>query len=131
MPNINENRFSFKSCFRISKPQNIQIDKTLCEKISKFTEKSTIAIPKESQYQEKKEEKDYKEFIKPIIKTNQSGYLRNINEYDIKENFNVDEDRFIKHSIKQKNNYDIVSHTKNNYDNIEIKVDKWPKYYEK
>jgi len=109
----------------------MSIDKTLCEKISKFTERSTIAIPKGSKYEEKKEEKDYKEIIKPIIKSNQSGYLRNINEYDIKENYNVDENRLIKHSFNQKNNYDIVSHTKNNYDNIDIKVDKWPKYYEK
>lgn len=107
------------------------IDKNLCEKINKFTQKNSLTIPKGSKYDEQKEEKDYKQFIKPVIKTNQSGYLSNINDYHIRENFNVDEERFIKHSIKQKNNYDIVSHTKNNYENIEIKMDKWPKYYEK
>lgn len=101
------------------------------EKINKFTEKNSITIPKGSKYEEKKEEYDYKEFIKPVIKTNQSSSLRNMNDYHIKESYNVDEDRFIKHSIKQKNNYDIVSHTKNNFENMEIKVDKWPKYYEK
>jgi hypothetical protein len=131
LPNINDNKFSFKSCFKIAKPQNILIDKNLFEKINKFTEKNSITIPKGSKYEEKKEEYDYKEFIKPVIKTNQSSSLRNMNDYHIKESYNVDEDRFIKHSIKQKNNYDIVSHTKNNFENMEIKVDKWPKYYEK
>jgi len=95
-----------------------------------FTQKNNLPVSKSSKYEEKTE-RNYNDFIKPIINTNQANYLKNINEYQIQENYNLDENRFFKHIIKQKNNYDIVSHTKNNFAPLEVKTDKWPKYYEK
>lgn len=54
-----------------------------------------------------------------------------MNDYDIKENYNVDAERFTTEKINKKNIYDFVSHTKTNFKPIELKIEKWPKYYEK
>lgn len=131
MPNINNNKFSFKSCYKYSRPQNIIIDKTLYDKVNNFTEKTCVYVANNCKSEERNQDESYKEIIKPIIRSNQSSYLKNINEYNVKENYNLDEDRFFKLNMKHKNNYNIVSHTKNNFAPLEIKIDKWPKYYEK
>lgn len=133
LPNLPDNRFSYNVSSKFPKPQEIRIDKELFSAVNKFSEKNTIIVSKnEYKFNEKTEEHNYKELIKPVINTNQAGYLKNINDYSIKENYDVDESRFFKVNLKQKKNvYDIVSHTKNNFRPVEIKIDKWPKFYEK
>ncbi len=129
-PNLPNNNFSFKSCYKYSSPRDITIDKDLYEKINKFTEKNNLPITKTSKFEEKTE-RNYFEMINPVINSNQSSYLKNLNEYHIKENYNLDENRQFKHFIKHKNNYDIVANAKNFFSPLPVKIDKWPRYYEK
>ncbi len=134
MPNLSDNRFTSEKCFRFSKAKELRIDKDLFNQVNNFCEKNNFLTSKNKyKYEEKKEDLDYKQLIKPVIKSSQAAYLKNINDYSIKENYNLDESRFftVSNPPRNKNNYDIVAHTKNNFRPVDVQINKWPKYYEK
>jgi hypothetical protein len=71
-------------------------------------------------------------FIIPIINNNQSSYLKNVNEFNIRESNGVDPNRVLTFKRKTQKDYNCV-----NDRNIffsppgEIKIEKWPVFYEK
>lgn len=71
------------------------------------------------------------DIIKPSLNSNQTSYLKNINDYDIKENYTRNGDRFLRYDLKKKSEFDIVKNTKVNLKPIEISLDKWPHFYER
>ncbi len=72
-----------------------------------------------------------KEVISPNLNNNQGSFLRNTNDYHIEENYNVDENRLLKFIARRKPDYNLVNHTKTNYDPLEVIFNKWPKFKEK
>ncbi len=60
-----------------------------------------------------------------------SHLLKNINEYNIKENGKVNENRVLNAVTKPIKDYNIISHRKMDFSPNDIKIDKWPLYYEK
>lgn len=58
-------------------------------------------------------------------------YLNNINEYNIKESFNVDDNRLIKYTSKPKEEYNCILDRIIKHKPTEMKADKWPLFYEK
>jgi hypothetical protein len=69
--------------------------------------------------------------IKPKINIGQSSYLKNLNEYEIREGYTPNRERVIEYKTKPKNDYNCVTDKKLNFNPTKITVDKWPNYYEK
>jgi hypothetical protein len=69
--------------------------------------------------------------IKPNINSNQTSYLKNDNDYDIKENYTKNDDRSIKYDLKKKPYFDTVNNIRKNLNPVEVTLDKWPHFYER
>jgi hypothetical protein len=69
--------------------------------------------------------------IHPKIKHAEGSYLKNFNEYNIRESYHIDEDRMVNLSKKPATDFNCVSNLKCNFSpTAEIKVEKWPLFYE-
>lgn len=69
--------------------------------------------------------------IKPILNSNQTAYLKNLNDYNIKENYVKINDRYINFFMKNKrSDFDIVKNEKKNLQPREVNLDKRTHFYE-
>lgn len=151
------NKFTVKNRYKINCPSSIKVDDNLINTVNKFTTKNRESLSKnlvisndyytDSNFfrdnlnyngpQTVKNSSSQKtnifkqDLIKPFLTTNQTSYLKNINDYDIKENYARNEERFLKYDYKKKSDYDILKNSKNNYKSIEYTLERWPQFYER
>lgn len=70
-------------------------------------------------------------FISPNLNSNQGSVLKNLNDFKISESFNIDNERLLNYKINRRPVYNIISHEQNEFDPIDVKMNKWSKYHEK
>ncbi len=70
--------------------------------------------------------------INATFDTNQSSYLKNVNDYNIIENYNVNQNRLQEYKKKNKYGYNCVIDKSINFSpSGVINFEKWPLFYEK
>ena len=70
--------------------------------------------------------------IFPKINNDQSSYLKNVNEYNIRETYKIDQNRIITLKRRAQNDYNCVVDRNINFSPPgEINLEKWPLFYEK
>lgn len=133
------NKFSQKNRMSLAKNLKISGDyftdpnyhNNLLFKSSMSTVSSKISLKNNTL--EQKDSDIYKKhlLIHPSINSNQTSYLKNINEYNIQENYNLNENRLLKYKYKIKPIFDIIKNTRKEYQPQELILNKWPQFYEK
>ena len=115
LPNLENNRFSYRSCFRYSQPNTLKIDHILLGKVNDFTGNFSNPMAKSLKCNSPIKP-DPKEVISPNLNNNQGSFLRNLNDYHIEENYNVDDKRLLKFIARRKPEYNLINHVnKYNY----------------
>lgn len=69
--------------------------------------------------------------VYPKITNKESSYLKNINEFNIRESYGVDQSRIIKFNTKPLEDYNCVADRKLSMAPVDVKIEKWPVFYEK
>ena len=69
--------------------------------------------------------------ISPRISNDQSSYLKNVNEFNIRESNGVDPNRVLIFKRKSLKDYNCVNDRNIYFTPDEIKIEKWPVFYEK
>ena len=161
LPNIGTNKLTInqntiKSFINPPKPFE-NIDDKLILKINKFSERKVNCLTKKLEIDEKYytennyPEKGYSKFsctmknncgkseenifkpgvVKTFLNSDQGKYIKNVNDYNIKESGNVDDDRMLGYTYKAKNQYNLVNNVNMEYSPRKVNMNKWPKYYER
>ena len=128
---MENNRFTYKSCFKYSRPEQINVNNSLLYKLNDFTEDYPNPMARILKYKNSPIQQNPEYLISPKLNSNQGSVLKNLNDYKVEESFNVDEQRLMKYRINRKPEYNILSHENIIHSPLEIKLNKWSKYHEK
>lgn len=131
LPNLSNNKFSYESCYRYPSTKDLKIDNILLKKVNDFSGNFSNPMAKTLKYNSTPKKVDPKEVISPNLNNNQGPVLRNLNDYHIKENFEVDQKRLMKFTAKRKPEFNLISNSKIDYEPLEVIFNKWPRYKEK
>ena len=132
LPNLDINRFTYRSSLRYSRPEEIKVDFSLVSKLNDFTKNYSNPISRSLKYNQSPTNQNPEDYIFPVLNSNQGSFLRNINDYKLEESGgNIDDKRLFKYLVNSKPEYNILNHHKITQDPVEIKMDKWSKFHEK
>ena len=79
----------------------MKLDHNLVKSCSKFSSKNRNSFTKYLSLDEKYSS-NVENFIKPIINSHQSSYLKNINDFDVRESITKSDERLLKYEFKKK-----------------------------
>jgi hypothetical protein len=128
---MDNNRFTYRSCFKYSSPKNVVVDNSLFSKLNDFSEDYSNPLSRSLKYNNSPLKQNQENFITPNLNSNQGSVLKNINDYNVRESFNIDDNRILKYLLQRRPEYNAFSHELNIYNPIEYKLNKWSKYHEK
>ena len=69
--------------------------------------------------------------IYPKVSQDDSAYLKNINEFHVRESYIVDNNRSLKYHTKPQEDYNPIADRRLYMSPVNVKFDKWPLFYEK
>ena len=131
LPKLDYNKFTYRSCFKYPQSDTLRIDDNLLGKVDDFRVRFSQPMAKNFKYCYSPNNPKPEEVISPDLNNNQGPVLSNLNDYHITENYNVDEKRLLEFVARRKPDYNLLNHTKTNFDPLKIIFNKWPRYKEK
>lgn len=131
LPNLENNKFTYRSCFKYPNNEKLKIDDILLEKVNDFSENFSNPMYRSLRYGYSPMKVNPEEVLSPSLNNNQGNVLKNLNDYHINENYNVNDKRLLKIISKRKADFNLINNTKTNYNPLEVIFDKWPKFHEK